>query len=264
MMIMLYIVLIEKQTSYTFGEGTYSKARDVTKFQGCTEREQERARAPLGNPEGVRLGIAKRGPAWRRRCGVCQALKRVCSCITSLHSPQSAQRACRACVRRSASSLHTRMQSSGKSGKCLFIIMYVYYWRRCLRTPHATTGAGDPDSGVWREFDYHRVLGTYCSLFVDDILCYSRTLENHVRHLRQVCVCVRGLLLVTLPNTPSPRAGTGRGSAQSTKIRALPRILQNMKSCGLSVARCHESPSPTAAGAAGAPAANPPSPTHAA
>ena len=36
MMIMLFIVLFEKQTSYTFGEGTYSKARDVTKFQGCT------------------------------------------------------------------------------------------------------------------------------------------------------------------------------------------------------------------------------------
>jgi len=29
------------------------------------------------------------------------------------------------------------------------------------------------------------------------------------------------------------------------------RILQNTKSCGLSVPRCHESPSPTAAGAPG-------------
>jgi len=53
---------------------------------------------------------------------------------------------------------------------------------------------GYPDSGVCREFDYHTGLGTYCCLFVDDILCYSRTLENHVRHLRQVCVCVCGFI----------------------------------------------------------------------
>ena len=36
------------------------------------------------------------------------------------------------------------------------------------------------------------------------------------------------------------------------------RILQNIKSCGLSAPRWHESPSPSAAGAAGGSAANPP------
>ena len=40
----------------------------------------------------------------------------------------------------------------------------------------------------------------------------------------------------------------------STEIRRLTeRILQNIKSCGLLASRCHESPSPTAAGRAGAP-----------
>jgi hypothetical protein len=50
---------------------------------------------------------------------------------------------------------------------------------------------GYPDTGEWKGFDYHTALGTYCCLFVDDILCYSRTLEDHVRHLRQLCTTLR-------------------------------------------------------------------------
>ena len=44
-----------------------------------------------------------------------------------------------------------------------------------------------PDTGVWKQHKYHSSLGSYTCLFVDDILCFSRTEEDHVRHLRQVC-----------------------------------------------------------------------------
>ena len=43
----------------------------------------------------------------------------------------------------------------------------------------------------WQEFDYHSALGSYCALFVDDILLYSKTLDDHVRHLRQLCKTLR-------------------------------------------------------------------------
>jgi hypothetical protein len=40
---------------------------------------------------------------------------------------------------------------------------------------------------AWQQHKYHTSLGSYTCLFVDDILCFSRTEEDHVRHLRQVC-----------------------------------------------------------------------------
>ena len=39
----------------------------------------------------------------------------------------------------------------------------------------------------WKLLKYHSVLGSYCCVFIDDILIHSRTEEEHVRHLRQVC-----------------------------------------------------------------------------
>ena len=47
MMIMLFIVLFEKQTSYTFGEGTYSQGERCDKIpglyrEGAREGEGER------------------------------------------------------------------------------------------------------------------------------------------------------------------------------------------------------------------------------
>jgi len=38
-----------------------------------------------------------------------------------------------------------------------------------------------------QQHKYETSLGLYTCLFVDDILCFSRTEEDHVRHLRQVC-----------------------------------------------------------------------------
>ena len=43
------------------------------------------------------------------------------------------------------------------------------------------------EAGAWQQHKYHTSLGSYTCLFVDDILCFSRTEEDHVRHLRQVC-----------------------------------------------------------------------------
>jgi hypothetical protein len=39
----------------------------------------------------------------------------------------------------------------------------------------------------WRQFQYHSALGSYTALFVDDVLVYSKTEEEHIRHLRQLC-----------------------------------------------------------------------------
>ena len=39
----------------------------------------------------------------------------------------------------------------------------------------------------WKLLRYHSALGSYCCIFVDDILIHSRTEEEHLRHLRQVC-----------------------------------------------------------------------------
>ena len=48
-----------------------------------------------------------------------------------------------------------------------------------------------PDTGVWKQYKYYLSLGSYTCLFVDDILCFSRTEEEHVRHLRQVCATLQ-------------------------------------------------------------------------
>ena len=39
----------------------------------------------------------------------------------------------------------------------------------------------------WQKFKYHSALGSYTALFVDDVLVYSKTEEEHIRHLRQLC-----------------------------------------------------------------------------
>jgi hypothetical protein len=39
----------------------------------------------------------------------------------------------------------------------------------------------------WKLLQYHSALGSYCCVFIDDILIHSRTEEEHLRHLRQVC-----------------------------------------------------------------------------
>jgi hypothetical protein len=40
---------------------------------------------------------------------------------------------------------------------------------------------------AWQLRKYHSALGSYCCVFIDDILVHSRTEEEHIRHLRQVC-----------------------------------------------------------------------------
>jgi len=43
------------------------------------------------------------------------------------------------------------------------------------------------EAGAWQHHKYYTSLGSHTCLFVDDILCFSRTEEDHVLHLRQVC-----------------------------------------------------------------------------
>ena len=43
----------------------------------------------------------------------------------------------------------------------------------------------------WRQEAYHTALGHYACIFIDDILCYSKTEEDHIRHLRQICKTLR-------------------------------------------------------------------------
>ena len=50
---------------------------------------------------------------------------------------------------------------------------------------------GYSDTGEWQQLKYRSLMGTYCCLFLDDILIVSRTLEEHPRHLRQICVLVQ-------------------------------------------------------------------------
>ena len=47
------------------------------------------------------------------------------------------------------------------------------------------------EAAKWQQYEYHSALGSYIALFVDDILCYSKTLEEHKRHLRQLCKTLR-------------------------------------------------------------------------
>ena len=39
----------------------------------------------------------------------------------------------------------------------------------------------------WQRFKYHSALDSYTVLFVDDVLVYSQTEEDHIRHLQQLC-----------------------------------------------------------------------------
>jgi len=39
----------------------------------------------------------------------------------------------------------------------------------------------------WKLLQYHSALASYCCVFIDDFLIHSRTEEEHLRHLRQVC-----------------------------------------------------------------------------
>ena len=48
-----------------------------------------------------------------------------------------------------------------------------------------------PDDGSWKSLEYHSALGAYCCVFIDDLLIYSKTMEDHVRHLRQLCATFR-------------------------------------------------------------------------
>ena len=50
---------------------------------------------------------------------------------------------------------------------------------------------GFPTDEGWKELEYHSALGSYCTLFIDDILIYSKTFEDHVRQLRQLCMTLR-------------------------------------------------------------------------
>ncbi len=38
-----------------------------------------------------------------------------------------------------------------------------------------------------QKFKYHSALGSYTALLVDDVLVYSKTEEEHIRYLRQLC-----------------------------------------------------------------------------
>ena len=46
---------------------------------------------------------------------------------------------------------------------------------------------GFSDTGQCQKLRYHSTLGSYTCLFVDDILYFSKTQEDHLHHLRQVC-----------------------------------------------------------------------------
>ena len=46
---------------------------------------------------------------------------------------------------------------------------------------------GFSDDEAWMLKRYHSALGSYCCVFIDDILVHSQTKEDHIRHLRQVC-----------------------------------------------------------------------------
>ena len=55
------------------------------------------------------------------------------------------------------------------------------------RLPPIPDQEGYPDTGEWKNKMYHSALGSYTTLFVDDVLIFSKTLKDHRRHLRQIC-----------------------------------------------------------------------------
>ena len=55
------------------------------------------------------------------------------------------------------------------------------------RQPPLPEQADIPPDDAWKLHRYHSALGSYCVIFIDDALVYSKSEEEHVRHIRQIC-----------------------------------------------------------------------------
>ena len=63
--------------------------------------------------------------------------------------------------------------------------------RKLPPLPPGQEAEGIQDDETWQSLRYHSALGNYANVFVDDILVYSQSIEEHIRHLRQICSTLR-------------------------------------------------------------------------
>ena len=47
-----------------------------------------------------------------------------------------------------------------------------------------------PDE-TWKLHRYHSALGSYCTVFIDDLLIHSKNHEDHLRHVKQICATLQ-------------------------------------------------------------------------
>jgi hypothetical protein len=87
----------------------------------------------------------------------------------------------------------------------------------------------------WKLLQYHSALGSYFCVFIDDILIHSRTEEEYLRDLRQVCATlVQHKLYLNLQKYEIMKPQiTYLGILLGDMGRCLPRSARRLCACGL-------------------------------